>query len=322
MKVALRVVEQIADHFTTKVKEPRCQEMKENLLESERADTGRLLLADFYRAGLQVVDTGLFYVESKEYLRAIGALDETDSVWGPKVMVPNYVQARSNCMAKSHTYSVCCINECENLYGHLERGISAAGSSPARIAHLVKALSSSTVQAPRNLSQGILSRLDEIAAGHGGNVILHSRLFAQWMHQAFPRECRYPHLAGAITSLSPQEWVKQSGHQFLIIDHEGWNALRNVTLGHIEALEKEYDPSLNGVSQASIDVDGESELMWTSEDEHLVEPRRVLGLRFFLKYTTVVLCVVLLGLVFATKFESMNIGHDRKQHGFHTVYAV
>ena len=59
-------------------------------------------------------------------------------------------------------------------------------------------LSSSTVQAPRNLSQTLLRRLDEIALGHDGTVVLHSRLFAQWMHQAFPRECPYPHVTGTI----------------------------------------------------------------------------------------------------------------------------
>merc|ERR1719203_373755 len=49
----------------------------------------------------------------------------------------------------------------------------------------------------RTLPQWLLRRLDEVAAHHGGRVPLHGRLFAQWMHYAYPRECRYPHVSGA-----------------------------------------------------------------------------------------------------------------------------
>lgn len=49
-------------------------------------------------------------------------------------------------------------------------------------------MASDTVAAPRELSEGLRVRLQEVAALHGGKVPIHGRLFAQWMHHAFPRE--------------------------------------------------------------------------------------------------------------------------------------
>merc|ERR1719311_1552987 len=60
--------------------------------------------------------------------------------------------------------------------------------------------------APRELPPSLIARLDEIAAEHSGTVPLHGRLFAQWLHHAFPRECPYPHLSGTTNPLNPDEW--------------------------------------------------------------------------------------------------------------------
>merc|ERR1712160_134518 len=134
--------------------------------------------------------------------------------------------------------------------------------------------SSSTVHAPRNLSQTLLRRLEEIAQGSGGKLLLHSRLFAQWMHQAFPRECPYPNLAGTVTSLSPNEWKTTTGIQHRI-DHAGRKSRRNATLRHINELEKKHNQRVNDEINAVSDVD-KADLQWTYEDEHLVEPSRQL----------------------------------------------
>merc|ERR1719476_640576 len=75
------------------------------------------------------------------------------------------------------------------------------------IAGLVSTLSSSTVEAPRELPANLLGRLNEIASLHGGEVNLHGRLFAQWMHHAFPSECPYPHEAGVTDPVTPDEWM-------------------------------------------------------------------------------------------------------------------
>merc|ERR1719273_1646743 len=52
-----------------------------------------------------------------------------------------------------------------------------------------------------------LRRLGQIAELHGGQVPLHGRLFAQWMHHAYPRECSFPHVIGASNRMSPSEWM-------------------------------------------------------------------------------------------------------------------
>jgi len=295
MGTAMRLVEKVADEFTGKHAEIECQEIKEDLLEYERADTGRLVLADFYRAGL---NAKFFYTESKEYLRAMGALDETDLNLGPKVIVPNYVVSKSNCLASYHTYSICCVNECENLYGQLERSIAAPESSPGKIVSLVTALSTSTTRAQRTFSHGLLSRLDEIAHGHGGKVVLHSRLFAQWMHQAFPRECPYPHLAGTTSSLPAAAWSRHTGISYRI--HVGGGTRQNMTNELIKKLDRQFNASLNASDHELADVDSE-ELMWTSEDEGFVEPRQQFSSRFLCSMAIPVLSIVFIALALTLK---------------------
>merc|ERR1719420_162217 len=106
-------------------------------------------------------------------------------------------------------YSVCCLNECDELLQQLESAIAAPSASPERIAQLVSHIRSDTVEAPRNLSTLSLTRLNEIADIHGGEVVLHGRLFMQWMHYAYPRECIFPHVAGTINPQSEWEMVTQ-----------------------------------------------------------------------------------------------------------------
>jgi len=42
-------------------------------------------------------------------------------------------------------------------------------------------------------------------------VPLHGRLFAQWMHHAYPLECPYPHEQGTTNPQTPAEWSRQTG---------------------------------------------------------------------------------------------------------------
>merc|ERR1711981_969440 len=92
------------------------------------------------------------FTESVDYLRQIGALDETGR-GGPAVLIPNYLVGPTNCIASSSYYSVCCMNECEGLMNELEHKIQAPKASPERLLALVGNLSSSTVDAPRALPQ-------------------------------------------------------------------------------------------------------------------------------------------------------------------------
>merc|ERR1712151_1290477 len=73
-------------------------------------------------------------------------------------------------------------------------------------------LSSSTVAASnRTVSAAPEGRLMEVAEHHGGRIPLHGRLFAQWMHQAYPRECPYPHVAGTTKPQRAIEYRKETG---------------------------------------------------------------------------------------------------------------
>merc|ERR1719453_994539 len=200
------VVEEVGERFG-RFQDAECRQMKDQLVALNDHGIGRVQLADFYRPALD--DDSFAFQESMDYLRELGALDETDPS-SPSVIVPNYVNAPANCIASSSFYSVCCLDECEQLMGHLESNIKAPEDPVATIVDLVSQLSSSTVEAPRTLPQSLLERLDEVAAPHAGNVQLHGRMFGQWMHHAFPRECPFPHVAGATAPRTPDEWMDSS----------------------------------------------------------------------------------------------------------------
>merc|ERR1719492_230605 len=93
----------------------------------------------------------------------------------------------------------------------VELMIGEPSATSARLAQVISGLESDTVEAPRNLSITQLSRLDEIAAHHSGRIPLHGRLFAQWMHHAYPRECRFPHVAGTMNPLDKTVFAQQFG---------------------------------------------------------------------------------------------------------------
>jgi len=188
-----------------------CHHLKGRLLEMEHQGTGRVHLSEFYQGH---TDAYWPFMESVQYLRHLGALDETDPR-NPSVVIPNYVNAPSNCLMTSGFYAVCCFNECEGLLGHLEQRLATPTAMPRDIVEVVSHLQSETVEAPRNLSAALVARLSGIAELHDGRVPLHGRLFQQWMHHAYPRECPFPHIAGTTTSLTPEDWMAATGIDYL-----------------------------------------------------------------------------------------------------------
>jgi len=205
-EIITRIADKLGEGFG-QFQDKECQQLKVDLMAHSEKDTGRVRLSNFYKAALG----GQWqFAESIGYLRQLGALDESDSK-DPSVVVTNYISALSNCIASSAFYSVCCIDACEDLVGHLEGKLAAPQAEPARLAALVADLSSTTVPAPRTLSAALLQRLDEIAASNGGAVPLHGRLFAQWMHHAFPNECPFPHMSSTTSPLTQVEWKNTTG---------------------------------------------------------------------------------------------------------------
>merc|ERR1719343_1153878 len=155
--------------------------MEMHSIESRKG--GRVRLPEFYKKALF---SHWQFDEKLEYLRTLGAADETEQE-NPLVILPNYLTARTTCLEATGLYALCCRNECEDLMGHLEAEVAASEATPERLSELVSAMPSDTVQAPRELPAKLLRRLSDVAAANGGVVPLHGRLFAQWMHHAFPR---------------------------------------------------------------------------------------------------------------------------------------
>jgi len=185
-----------------------CQNMKTTLASLEGRKPGRARLSTFYNMTRY---SHWRFTEKASYLKALGALDDTDPST-PMVIIPNYALAQANCLEASHLYSICCRNACESLMGSLEQELALSAASPSAIIDVVSKLSSDTIQAPRELSQSLQERLLEIADLHKGEVPLHGRLFAQWMHHAFPLECPYPHEDVAPPE-SAEDWLAASGER-------------------------------------------------------------------------------------------------------------
>jgi hypothetical protein len=174
-----------------------CRDMKAVLKELDPEGLGVVPLSRFYA---QPEESIYQFRESAAYLKKIGALDE--SIPGnPKVFITNYVYGPSNCIASSSYYSVCCISECAHLLAELEQHVSAPAAPPKLLLDFVGNLSDTP------LAHGLSEKLDAIAAVHGGEVPLHGRLFAQWLHFAFPHECPYPSVVQSATALTASGWL-------------------------------------------------------------------------------------------------------------------
>lgn len=176
---------------------PVCDSLlREPLERMDQRNTGRVSLVDFYGEKSQ-------FGESLEHLRAAGVLDETGKK--PQVLLANYMVGTSNCFISQSHYSVCCANSCEGIHGDIERAIGTPTAATSRVLDLVGSLraQASWEGARSDVTPDLAKQLREIAAVHDGQVPLHSRLFAQWLHYAFPRECPFPHISGSVVAAGP-----------------------------------------------------------------------------------------------------------------------
>jgi hypothetical protein len=178
--------------------------LKDQLVEMSIPGTGRAPLHSFYTAEKR----GIWNLkEPVELLRLNGLLDETVP-GNPLVLIPNYVLSHTNCLNAEGMFGVCCIDECQSLLGKLEEQVGAPEATVDRLADLLARLPSATVSAPRQLPEMLRSRLKEAAAAHGGTVLLHSRLFSQVLHLAYPNECPFPHEANTTVRMTDDTWGK------------------------------------------------------------------------------------------------------------------
>jgi len=192
--------------------ENECQLIKESLVALDTRGTGRVSLKQFYGAN---ADGEWRFGESEAYLRELGALDESSPWLGKQVIIPNYLQGASNCIVSTKHYLVCCVAECEAVLNEVEDAVGAPVAAPEQILPLVGNMTSLDDEPPK-IDDALRTQLLRIAETHGGKVPLHGRLFAQWLHYVFPRECPFPHKAGVHKALSPQQF----GQNYIASDNE------------------------------------------------------------------------------------------------------
>ncbi|CAK9052005.1 unnamed protein product, partial [Durusdinium trenchii] len=196
--------------------ESECRAMKQKLVTLDRKRTGRVPLSKFY--GKSITDAEWRFGESESYLRELGALDET-SWLGKQVIIPNYIQGASNCIVTASHYSICCINECEPIMAEIEAAVVQPMADVEELLSLVGNMTALTTledEVDVQLDQFMVDQLRGIAKEHGGKVPIHGRLFAQWLHYVFPRDCAFPHKSGSAQSLSPTQF----GDGYLASDDE------------------------------------------------------------------------------------------------------
>merc|ERR1719189_404141 len=202
---ALQVAGSISRNFGS-FWETQCQDTKASLAALDTTRTGRVRLPDFYGANKE----GEWrFAESEAYLRELGALDETSTWRGKQVIVSNYMQAASNCVVTRSHYLVCCMVECEGILAQVEAAVGAPVATPDQLLQVVGSITDGDDE-PARLDSALRIQLQRVAQMHGGLVPLHGRLFAQWLHYAFPRECAFPHKAGDAAALTPAQFGEAS----------------------------------------------------------------------------------------------------------------
>lgn len=246
------MVDAITDNYHAYNSKNTCEDLRATLHQMENTP-GRVHLANFYRAS--TFGSQWQFAERIDFLRALGALDESVPN-RPFLIIENYVTSRSNCLATSGVFAFCCRSDCEELMRHIELEIGAATATASDIAALVSNLSSATVDAPRQLSTELLSRLSQMAELHAGHIPLHGRLFAQWLHNAYPLECPYPHKEGSINPQTASEWINETGQDVRASEED--------LLRH--AAEEGCVVSASGI----VDCGESASLSWDTEEELFV----------------------------------------------------
>merc|ERR1719188_889109 len=173
--------------------------MKDGMVAMDVRRTGRVPIAKFYHSGERR------FAESEAYLREQGSLDETSRWVGQQVLVANYLQAASNAVILTPHYCIICRNDCQAIMGEVEMELQGPEATPARILEVVGNMTEDFEA--MGVAAAMANQLEKIAEQRSGLVPIHGRLFAQWLHYVFPRECPYPHKHGASKMTKPREFA-------------------------------------------------------------------------------------------------------------------
>jgi hypothetical protein len=242
--------------------ESECSSLKATLVTMDSSGTGRVPLSRFYASAL---DSEWRFGESEEYLRELGLLDESSAWRGKQVIIPNYIQAASNCIVSSPHYLVCCVDECEGILREIETAVRAPVATPDLLLAVVGNMTSQTTlddDQPIDVDGTLAAQLRQIAVAHDGKVPLHGRLFAQWLHYAFPRECSFPHKVGQITSLTPLEF----GDKYMATNEEMRNMSASVntseTLDYVSREDAQWMSQWSSEEELLLDYSSELRAPW------------------------------------------------------------
>jgi hypothetical protein len=205
---AARISGHISEQFAAWT-DHECQAIKDELVEMDVHDTGRVKLSDFYSHKKE----GIFFEEPSAKLRQYGILDESSTWLGPQVMIPNYITSMVNCITTKPYYQICCLSECDLVFQQLESRIAAPS---ATVPEIINALESGT-HASASISALHRERLAEIARVHDNQVPLYGRLFARWLHFVYPQECPYPHAEGVFKQMTQREYKALVGAQAAVV---------------------------------------------------------------------------------------------------------
>merc|ERR1719221_2540265 len=99
--------------------------------------------------------------------------------------------------------------------GYVEVAIGAPVGSVEDVLRVAENLTNGDDERAK-IDDSLRTQLNKIAANHGGKIPLHGRLFAQWLHYAFPAECPFPHVAGTAAARTPLQF----GDSFVVSEDE------------------------------------------------------------------------------------------------------
>eukprot|EP00928_Gymnodinium_smaydae_P062242 TRINITY_DN46150_c0_g1_i1.p1 TRINITY_DN46150_c0_g1~~TRINITY_DN46150_c0_g1_i1.p1 ORF type:complete len:568 (-),score=94.08 TRINITY_DN46150_c0_g1_i1:87-1790(-) len=199
-----------------------CNAITDTLAQKDSSGSGRVKVSEFYMNNM--------LSERPDVLREIGAVDpDSDGYFfsDPRIIISNYVSSAANCVTATKHMAMCCPDACDSILSSLETRLARPVASPEQILKLVEALPSRTIAAPRKLSDFLTARLRDIAENHRGKVPLHSRLFAQWLHHAFPYECVFPMPPSKGSATSAIDWHRARKASLFFSSEEAAEFMQN-----------------------------------------------------------------------------------------------
>lgn len=202
----------------------------------------------------------------------------------------------------------------------LERTLGVPEATPEKILAAISGVSTATVSSPRVLEPGMTVRLELLGERNGGKVPLYGRLFSQWLHFAFPRECPYPQLSGSTNPLSPEEYMKAKSEKPTMKIQDVHGYIEGAAAQAAQDLSRVHIAYAQGVSVQ----EEEDTLMstWSDEEEIFFVPEEAPPSLVGAFLRGAVRLVVVGGIVFAAgdaarRFGGMKnceLGKAKKEH--------